>query len=374
MTIGSVLSVAVLFIWITVLMLPWRAWSTREYLETDPLIDRTRLPTGEQRLTVLIPARNEAAVLERSLTSVIDQGPDISIVLVDDGSTDGTATIARRVAGAQVRIISGQPRPEGWTGKLWALEQGLAHIKTDLTLCLDADIVLQPGATDMLVQKLNADDLQMVSLMAHLRMKSFWERFLIPAFVYFFKMLYPFRLSNSGSKWVAAAAGGCILVRTRLIKEIGGFSAWRDSLIDDCAMARQVKAHGYRTWIGLTHAVRSVRAYDTLRSIWDMVARTAFFQLHHSTGLLVSTTLTMGAVFWVPAVGLFFPEIAVRLLSAAALIAMAGTYVPVLRFYGRSPAWSLALPLIALMYVAMTWTSAWRCWTGRGAVWKQRTY
>lgn len=372
-----ILSSAFTAIWLLVLILPWRPWDTCEYLETDPPTgkpaaaeDRSDLDT----VTVIIPARNEAAVLKQTLSAVIDQGDNVRVILVNDRSTDDTARIAGQFGSEKLLAVSGQPLPKGWTGKLWALEQGLKHVRTDLSLCLDADIVLQPGVIAALIRKMNTDNLQLVSLMARLRMISVWERFLIPAFVYFFKMLYPFRLCNSRLSNVAAAAGGCILVQTRVLREIGGFAVLRHSLIDDCTLARMVKHKGHRTWIGLTRSALSLRAYDTLAPIWNMVARTAFYQLRYSVGLLLLTTLTMVGVFWTPLAGIFFPGSMAKLISAVALGAMSATYLPVLKFYGRSPAWALTLPVIALFYICMTWTSALRHWAGRGAVWKGRAY
>jgi hopene-associated glycosyltransferase HpnB len=221
---------------------------------------------------------------------------------------------------------------------------------------------------------LKEDRLHFISLMAHLRMVSFWERWLMPAFVYFFKMLYPFRLSNSDFRRVAAAAGGCILSETRLIEEIGGFKAIRHELIDDCALAKRVKSLGYKTWTGLTHSVHSLRSNEDLEGIWNMVARTAFYQLRYSAVLLAGTTATMLAVFWLPAAGLFFPGASAKIIASCALAAMIVSYLPTLKFYGRSRVWALALPLVATLYLAMTWSSAIRCWFGSGSSWKGRFY
>jgi hopene-associated glycosyltransferase HpnB len=196
----------------------------------------------------------------------------------------------------------------------------------------------------------------------------------MPAFVYFFKMVYPFRLSNSSSTRVAAAAGGCILLETRLIEEIGGFKAIRNELIDDCALAKRVKALGYRTWIGLTHSVHSLRSYEDLADIWNMVARTAFCQLRYSAILLAGTTIIMLLVFWLPIAGLFFPATIAKIISACALAAMILSYLPALKFYGQSRSWALLLPLIATLYLAMTWSSAIRFWAGSGSPWKGRFY
>jgi hopene-associated glycosyltransferase HpnB len=243
-----------------------------------------------------------------------------------------------------------------------------------LTLLLDADIELRPGIVGVLRQKLKEDHLHLVSLMSQMRMVNFWERLLMPAFVYFFKMLYPFRLSNSSFNRVAAAAGGCILLETRLIKEIGGFKAICKELIDDCALARRVKSFGYRTWIGLTHSAHSLRSYDNLAGIWNMVARTAFCQLRYSAMLLIGTTTIMLLVFWLPVAGLFFPVASAKIISACAFGALILSYLPTLKFYKQSRGWALVLPFIATLYLAMTWSSAIRFWGGAGSPWKGRFY
>jgi hopene-associated glycosyltransferase HpnB len=222
--------------------------------------------------------------------------------------------------------------------------------------------------------RMTATGTQFVSIMARLRMVGFWERLLMPAFVYFFKLLYPFRVANSRFRLVAAAAGGCILMERRVLEAIGGFAPIRTALIDDCALARRVKAHGFATWIGLSHGVVSTRAYPRLADIWAMVARTAFAQLKHSPMLLGLTSLALVLAFWVPVLVLAAPDPGARWLGAAALAAMIASYVPILAYYRRSPFWALALPVIGTLYLAMTWTSAWRYWGGSGAQWKARAY
>lgn len=358
------------FIWLIIVLLPWRPWSTREALDAPSSVAESDLSD----LTAVIPARNEAAGIEKALVGLHVQGHGLSIVLVDDRSTDATAAIAQAMGGENLRVINGQPLPEGWTGKLWALDQGYRHVNTPLTLLIDADIQLQPGILPGMLEKLRKDSLNFISLMAQLRMVSFWEKLLTPAFIYFFKMLYPFHLSNSKFKGIAAAAGGCILLETRLIKNIGGFTAIRDQLIDDCALAKRIKAGGSRTWIGLTRSVHSMRRYDHPGGIWKMVARTAFFQLRYSVVLLAGTTGAMLLVFCLPVAGLFFPAATPKIISAGALAAMMLTYWPTLRFYGRSRAWSLCLPFIAMLYLCMTWSSAVRHWRGAGSEWKDRVY
>ena len=358
------------FIWLTIILLPWRPWGTREYMDSPA--DSPNADLSD--ITVLIPARNEAEVISTTLSSLKTQGNDLPIVMVDDRSTDGTVTVAQASGIKNLRILSGEPLPADWSGKLWALEQGFRHVNTPLVLLIDADIELQPGIVQGLRRKLKENHLHLVSLMAQMRMVSFWERLLMPAFVYFFKMLYPFRLSNSDFRGVAAAAGGCILLEARLIREIGGFKAIRNELIDDCALAKRVKSLGYRTWIGLTHSVHSLRSYGNLEGIWNMVARTAFFQLRYSAVLLAGTTVVMLTVFWLPVAGLFFPAASAKIISACALAALILSYLPTLKFYGQSRGWAVALPLIAALYLAMTWSSAIRFWVGAGSPWKGRFY
>jgi hopene-associated glycosyltransferase HpnB len=359
-----------LIIWAAIMFLPWRSWSTRESLDGAQGIPGADLG----RITVLIPARNEADVIGRTLASVAAQGTGHRIVVIDDQSEDGTADAAARAAVPGLEVVRGEPLPAGWIGKLWALEQGRLHANSPLLLLLDADIELEPGTIAALQDKLERDDLALVSLMARLSMAGFWERLLIPAFVYFFKLLYPFSLANSRFRHVAAAAGGCILLRRSAFDKIGGFAALRGRLIDDCALAAQVKNAGFRTWIGLTHSAVSRRAYAGLRPIWDMVARTAFTQLRHSPLLLGTCTVLMSAAFLLPLAALFAADAATAALAALSLLLMAASFVPLLRYYELNPLWSAALPAAGLLFLLMTWTSALRHWQGGGALWKDRSY
>ncbi len=357
--------------WLGLALLPWHPWSTREALDAD---DAGAGEEGLADVTVLIPARNEAETVARTLPAVAGQGPGLRILLVDDGSTDGTARRAREATGGRVQVVRGEPLPAGWGGKLWALEQGRKCVTTPLTLLLDADVAPAPGIVAALVRKMRQEGVAFVSLMVVPPLGTFWEKLLMPAFVHFFKILYPFRLANMPSSKVAAAAGGCILMETRLFEEIGGLATIRDALIDDCALARKVKEAGGRTWIGLTRSARSVRPYKGLAEIWNMVARTAFTQLRYSTGMLALCSLAMALAFWAPVAGLAAGAPAARWLSGGAFAAMALMYVPTLRFYGRSWAWSLVLPPIAALFLAMTWTSALRYWKGERSRWKGRVY
>ncbi|MFA9435358.1 MAG: glycosyltransferase [Deltaproteobacteria bacterium] len=357
-------------IWLTILLLPWRPWSTNEVLDVSSPLPEVDL--GD--ITVLIPARNEAETIKATLPALTAQGRGLNIILIDDQSSDGTGQVARKAVDENLLIIKGKSLPSGWTGKLWALEQGRSHIRTPFTLLLDADIEPLPGIIGELKRAMQERDVQLISLMAELRMDTFWEKLLMPAFIYFFKLLYPFRLSNTGTSRVAAAAGGCILLETRLLHEIGGFDSLRGELIDDCALARRIKTLGYKTWIGLTHSVRSIRQYEKLRTIWEMVARTAFTQLHYSGLVLALCTAIMVLSFVVPGLGLFLPSGMAKFFSALGLAIMILCYLPTLKFYGLPGRWALALPLIGILYLAMTWTSAMRYWLGGGSHWKGRAY
>jgi len=359
--------------WLGVLVVPWRPWSTRERVE--PLVSLPGVASSFPGITVLVPARNEAEVIARTLRGIRAQGTGLAVIVIDDQSTDCTAELARDAFPDDgLEIVCGEPLPEGWSGKLWALEQGFRRVNTDYVLLLDADIELLPGILSALREKLETRPLDLVSVMAELRMVSFWEKVLVPAFVYFFKLLYPFRLANDPRSRVAAAAGGCILLRTKKLREIGGFASICGALIDDCTLARRIKEHGGLTWLGLSHSVRSHREYPNLASLWKMVARNAFTQLRYSVALLGVTTALLVLLFWIPLVGLTVPLFPVKAVSVAALAAMGTAYVPTLRYYGRSSAWALALPVIGTLYLMMTWSSALRYWRGRRSEWKGRIY
>jgi hopene-associated glycosyltransferase HpnB len=358
-------------IWLAILALPWRPWLVGETLDCEQPVSDLDLSD----VTVLIPARNEAETLPVTLAALAWQGMNLEIVVVDDQSQDGTAGVVRRACLARTRLVSGTPPPAGWSGKLWALEQGRRQVRRPLILLLDADIELRPGMVATLRAKLRRDRLQLVSLMARLRTESLWEKLLVPAFVYFFKLLYPFRLANDPAcARVAAAAGGCTLLEARVLEEIGAFASIRGELIDDCALAARVKEKGFATWIGLTRSVHSIRRYDSLWPLWNMVARSAFTQLRHSSLLLLGATAVILAAYCLPLIALRVGSPTSVVLSVTALTAMMLSYLPTLRFYRLSPAWAVALPLVGTLYLAMTWASAYRWWVGRGSAWKGRTY
>jgi hopene-associated glycosyltransferase HpnB len=353
--------------WVGLLIVPWRPWSTREHLEADPH-NVPAMDLGE--ITVVVPARNEALVIGATLAALQSQGSGLQVLVIDDQSTDATAQIAG--AFPNTRIICGQPLPDGWAGKLWALEQGIVDVRTPLTLLLDADIQLQPGMLAALLMHKQREGRHFVSLMADLRRTSFWDRLLLPVFVYYFKLLYPFSLSNSRNRYVAAAAGGCVLVDTQVLRHIGAFGSLRGALIDDCTLARQVKNAGYRTWLGLSREVVSLRPYGTLRSIHDMVARSAFTQLRYATLLLLAVTAIFALAYGLPFVLLGSAQ--AWPLGLVAWAAMTLSYVPMLRYYRMPLFWALLLPLSAALYLGMTWSSAMRYWRGVRSHWKGRTY
>jgi hopene-associated glycosyltransferase HpnB len=366
----SMLIIVASLIWTLLLLLPWKPWSTRERLENHDSTSETDLSD----VTVLIPARDEATIIARTLGALELQGKNLAVIVVDDQSSDGTADLAKKSFRGDLQVLLGRELPEGWVGKLWALEQGRQSAGTELLVLLDADIELTPGTIGALKSKLKTENLDLVSLMAELRMQTLWERALSPAFIFFFKLLYPFGVGNDPGSRLGVAAGGCVLVRTGTLQAIGGFSALRSSIIDDCALATKVKQFGGKTWIGLTHSAKSQRPYPTLGSFWNMVARTAFTQLRYSVLLLLLTTFLMVFIFWCPLMGLAHRSMIPRAAAWFGLISMWAAYLPVVRFYRQSPFLVITLPLVASLYLLMTWSSAIRYWRGQRSVWKGRRY
>ncbi|MCB1935180.1 MAG: glycosyltransferase [Nitrosomonas sp.] len=355
--------------WLSILLLPWRPASVREQIEPDLSLSAKQ---DLHDITVLIPARNEAPYIQQTLDGVTVQGKNLQIFVIDDQSSDDTARLAQE-KGAQV--ISGTTPPTGWSGKLWALEQGLRQVKTPYVLLLDADITLAPGIISTLRKKVQAENRSLVSLMATPPMENAIERLLMPAFIFFFKLLYPFGLANKPDTRMAAAAGGCILVETQSLRSIGAFGSLHNALIDDCTLAKQIKHSGKNIWLGLSHAARSHRGYHGLKPIWEMVARTAYTQLNYSSILLMVCTVIMISMFWLaPFVFLLLPDLKTYMISTIVWAAMFLAYAPTLNYYHRTPLWAVALPVIGTLYLAMTWTSAIRFWRGERARWKDRQY
>nr|WP_256437576.1 glycosyltransferase [Roseococcus sp. SDR] len=336
--------------------------------------DAADLPEPERwpEVQVIIPARDEAETIGATVRSLAmqDYPGRFSILVVNDRSTDHTGALAR-AAGAEV--LDGQGRAPGWSGKLYALQQGLQAVSGrshEFLLFTDADIVHAPDSLRRLVQRAEAGCLDLVSLMARLRCESAAERWTIPAFVFFFQMLYPFRWSNDPAARTAAAAGGCVLLRREPFEARGGLAPIRGRIIDDCALAGLMKRGGSPIWLGLTERVRSLRSYDDLGTIRAMVARTAYAQLGYNPALLLGMVLAMGLVFLAPPLLAIFATGAAKWLGLAAWCAMVLAFAPMLRRYGLAAERAIALPLIAAVYLLFTLDSAWAEWRGRGGFWK----
>ncbi len=326
-------------------------------------------------VTAIVPARDEAEVIARSIGSLTaqDYPGDFRIVLVDDSSSDGTADIARALASERLSVVQGAALAPGWTGKLWAVSQGIAAAgdAPDYLLLTDADIAHAPDTLRSLVTRAVADDRVLVSLMARLRCESLAERALIPAFVWFFQMLYPFATVNRRGRGLGAAAGGVMLVERRALEAAGGIAAVRAALIDDCAFGALLKTQG-AVWLGLTDRALSIRRYDSWGSVAAMISRSAYAQLHYSPLLLAGTTLGLALTYLAPPILAIAARGPAQYAAIAAWALMALAFQPMLRFYRRSPLWGLLLPAIATFYAGCTLLSAWQHVRGRGGLWKGR--
>ena len=373
-----ILAALTLLIWIVLTFFRGAFWQLRAF--DDDIAAHPSLPVWP-RVVCVMPARDEAETIARAVASVVKQEypGELRIVIVDDHSEDATvdlATAAAKEAGAadRVRILRAEMLQSGWTGKLWALQQGVASCEGDAAEYFwftDADIVHAPDTLARLVSRAE-QRLELVSLMVLLQANSFAERLLIPPFLYFFLKLYPPRWIADTKAKMAGAAGGCLLLRRTALERIGGFAAIRAEVIDDCAVARAVKRSGGAIWMGLTRKSVSLRAYQTFGEIRDLIARTAFTQLKYSSLLLVGTLAGMMLTYLAPVVLAFYPQAVVWRLALAAWLLMAATYLPTVRFYGLSPFWAPFLPVAAAFYSYATWLSAVRYWLGRGGQWKGR--
>lgn len=337
-------------------------------------------------VAVVVPARDEEAVLRRTLPRLLalDYPGHATVVLVDDRSGDGTGSLAGTVVARDrtalpLTVVTGTEPPAGWMGKVWALEQGRrAAGAVDYLLLTDADIDHPPASLRRLVSQAETAALDMVSLMAKLRVDNGWERLVVPAFVYFFAQLYPFSWVNRRSSRTAAAAGGCILVRRSALERAGAFESVRGAVIDDVSLGRALKSSGSALWLGFADDVSSIRPYDRLADLWHMVARSAFTQLRYSPVLLAGTVLGLLFAFLLPvgavAGGAVTGNLTVCLLGAAAWLIMSLTYAPMLRYHRVTPLAAVLLPFTATLYAAMTVDSARRHWFGSGVAWKGRSY
>jgi hopene-associated glycosyltransferase HpnB len=338
-------------------------------------------PTRPLKVTVVIPARDEAEHIADTLRSLLIQqfNGELKIVLVDDNSSDGTGALARELAVTDRRlsVLDGELLKTGWTGKMWAVSQGLRQTETlaaDYVLFTDADIVHGPGHLASLVSRAERDQLSLVSEMVRLRCESLAERATLPAFVFFFQLLYPFRWVCDPGRTTAAAAGGTMLVAQEALRRVDGVNRISRALIDDVALAREIKRGGHRIWLGHGEQVVSERRYAGFSAVWKMIARTAYVQLGYSPWVLIGTCVGMLLVYVEPVLASLFATGALRWAGAVCWTGMAIAFQPTLWRYRRSPAWGLLLPAIGLFYLMATISSAVRFYQGRGGQWKNRNY
>jgi hopene-associated glycosyltransferase HpnB len=372
-TPATVAGLLALAIWIYLLAARGGFWLARERDDRDEAPDPTEWPA----VVAVVPARDEADVIARSIGSLLAQdypGP-FRVILVDDNSSDGTGETARALAGAgRVEVLTGAPLPPGWTGKLWAQSQGVARAAAttpDYLLLTDADIAHAPETLRRLVARAEAGGLVLTSLMARLTVETWPEKLLIPAFVFFFDMLYPFAWVNDPRRGTAAAAGGVMLARRTALEAAGGLEAIRWKIIDDCSLGALMKRQG-PIWLGLTRRARSLRPYAGFGEIGRMVSRSAYAQLGFSPWLLAGTVAGMAIVYLAAPLLAVFGHGVARWTGSAAWAAMTLAFQPMLRFYRRSPFWGLAMPVIGALYTAFTVNSALDTWRGRGGQWKGR--
>ena len=344
-------------------------------------------PTSEEgslirkRIVAVVPARNEAEVIGRSVSSLLSQaGTLLQVIVVDDSSTDGTAEIAQKAAAdlgasARLEVLIGKPLPAGWSGKLWAVQQGIDAAKKfspDYLLLTDADIEHSPNNVLKLVSVAEKNDVDLASFMAKLHCASVAEKLLIPAFVFFFFKLYPPRWISNPSNKTAGAAGGCMLIRPSALERAGGIEAICGEIIDDCSLAAKVKRSGGKVRLALTDSVHSIRPYNTFDEIGRMISRTAFNQLKHSVGLLAIAVLGLIFTYLAPVGALFSGSTGAMWCGGIAFALMMVAYAPMVRFYGLNPVWAVTLPLAAIFYMGATVHSAISYWSGRGGQWKGR--
>ncbi|MDR4497984.1 MAG: glycosyltransferase [Candidatus Scalindua sp.] len=359
-----VFCVVSVLIWLSLISMTIR-WRMAERWDTTDLI---RVSISQwPRLSVIVPARNEEDSLVTTLPSWFRQDyPDSEIILIDDESNDHTVERAKAIAeqcNSKIRILHGTTPPSGWTGKLWALQQGICVSSGEWLLFTDADIFHHPNLWRGLVAKALTEKHSMVSLMALLDTKGVWARLLIPAFVYFFHMMYPFEKVRDPRSQVSAAAGGCILIARSALNKIGGIEGHRNAWIDDLALAKRVKQASLPISLSLTKSAVSIRPYHKLAEVWKMVARNAFVQLRCSWFLLFFTVLVMATLFLIPVGGMCAwitgtGSPVVSCISCVALVLMVITYIPTLRFFGLSIVRAVMLPIAGILYAGMTVTSA----------------
>lgn len=364
-----------LAIWVYLVFARGGFWLGRER-DDAPVV----LPTALPSVAIVVPARNEADGIAQSVTSLLGQDYQASLVIVDDNSDDGTADIARAAAaklGAAERltIVTGQPLPPRWTGKLFAVKQGIAaadeRFAPKYLMLTDADIVHAPDTLSWLVAHAERHNLVLASLTARWRCENLAERVHIPAFIYFFQMLYPFAWVNDPKNTMAGAAGGCMLVRADALRAAGGIEVIRDALIDDCALAAAMKKQG-PIWLGLTDRSQSIRPYASWGDIRRMVARSAYAQLNYSPLQLAGTVAGLALTYLFPPLFALFGSGWAQACGVLAWTLMAISFQPILRFYRLSPLWGVALPAISFLFMLYTLDSAYQYAAGKGGAWKGR--
>ena len=379
LSFAFILAALSLCVWIVLAFFRGGFWLVRLY-DDDSVAHAA--PATWPRVVAVLPARNELETVGRTVESLVKQeyGGEFRVVIVDDHSEDGTGDLAREAAASanvsdRVTILASAPLQAGWTGKLWAMQQGIeraAGAAPEYFWFTDADIVHAPETLSRLVSRAETERLDLASLMVLLKAETFPEKLLIPPFLYFFLKLYPPGWIASAKSRMAGAAGGCVLLRNSALTRIGGIAAIRQEVIDDCALARAVKRSGGSLWMGLTRNSVSLRSYRTFAEIRDLIARTAYTQLNYSVVVLLGTVLGMLLTYVVPVVFAFHTQPLVWRTSLAAWALMIITYLPTVRFYRQSPLWAPLLPIAAVFYSYATVLSAVRYWLGRGGQWKGR--
>ncbi len=398
---GTILAAITTAIWLYLFLFRGQFWRLSNF---DA--DHAKFPDPQifPRVHAVVPARNEAETIAATIAALLKQNysGEFSVTVVDDHSEDQTAQLAEQAAkssgttnadylgerrGRGLRhnfsTISAEPLQPGWTGKLWALNEGMAkslehenpenpNSLPDYFWFTDADITHAPDTLTRLVARAETEHLDLTSLMVLLKSETLAEKFLIPPFLYFFLQLYPPRWIASKNSRTAGAAGGCILIRASTLEKIGGLASIRHAVIDDCALAAAVKKSGGRLWMGVTRSSQSLRSYKSLAEIRDMIARTAFTQLRYSAPILLATLVALLISYIAPVALLFSPSPISRVLAAITTFLMLVTFLPAARYYRQSPLWAFTLPAAALVYAYATLLSAVRYWTGRGGQWKGR--
>jgi len=322
-------------------------------------------------VTAIVPARNESQTIKTCITNLQNQTYQgrFSIIVTDDASTDDTGDILKSLQSDELTVVSGKTLPHGWAGKMWALHQAIkaaeanpAHSTSEYYWLTDADISHRPEVLDTLVAHAQTNKLALVSQMVRLRCQTFWEKLLVPAFIFYFSLIYPFRAINSPASSIAGAAGGSILIRRDALKDIGGITALKDAVIDDCTLGKLVKQSGRNIWLGFAERSHSLRGYDQLADFWQMVQRSAYTQLHFSPVLLLVAVLGLAFSHVMPLVILCWPALAITVFI----------YWPTVRFYGLSPFWALTLPIAGGLFGAMTISSALAHHLGWSNKWRDR--